>query len=170
MVAALHCSVNDSACSAAPVATMQIAYCIAASACARPLLGSCVMSLCLPDLASVADQEGAAVLTPAPLACARLLLADGVVAALLTARLDAHGLVEEGVAALLVPLGLAVVHEAHAGAVDDVVLVVHALVHLQPRRRESSPVRSIFCTCAKAGGLRQYQLELCLSSFRCRVC
>ena len=85
----------------------------------------------------MADREWAAVLTAAPLACAGLLLADGVLAALLVARLDAHGLVEEGVAALLVALGLAVVHQAHAGTVDDVVLVVHALVHLRPSNNSS---------------------------------
>ena len=63
---------------------------------------------------------------------ARLGLAHSILAAVLAARLDVHGLVEEGVAALLALLmRLAVVHMAHGCAVDDVVLVVHALVHLQ---------------------------------------
>ena len=108
------------------------------------------MNLRSPDLVSVADQEWAAIRTAAPLACAGLLLADGVLAALLTASLDLHGLVQERVAARLVALGLAVVHQAHAGAVDDVVLVVHALVHLQPRNNNFSPIWSISYTCAEA--------------------
>ena len=65
---------------------------------------------------------------------ARLGLAHSILAAVLAARLDVHGLVEERVAALLALLvRLAVVHMAHGCAVDDVVLVVHALVHLQQR-------------------------------------
>ena len=63
---------------------------------------------------------------------ARLGLAHSILAAVLAARLDVYSLVEEGVAALLALLvRLAVVHMAHGRAVDDVVLVVHALVHLQ---------------------------------------
>ena len=99
------------------------------------------------DLASVAHQDRAAVIIPAPLACARLLRANGVLAALLAARLDPHGLVVEGIAALLAPRGLAVVHQADAGAVDDIVLVVHALVHLQPCKAKLTPTS---ITCASA--------------------
>ena len=133
---------------------------------ARLLLVGPVVGHCLPKwddtAASVAERENAAVVITAPLTCAGLLRADGVPAALLAARLDLHGLVVEGVAALLLRLRLAVVHQTHAGTVDDVVLVVHALIHLQ-RRNKSLRTSSEQCTfawmrhqqaCAQAGGMQ----------------
>ena len=79
-------------------------------------------------------QQHCICVSAATLACAGLGLADGVPASVLAARLHLHGLVVERVTALLgLRLRLAVVHQAHRRAVDDVVLVVDALVHLRPQ-------------------------------------